>query len=90
MMTEAMIACKGKDQNDSDINPEYDQKKLIRWTIKNLPSLIYLEKYKSKRRNKERNSLQLQNIESVQKSVDSITIAQNSDRDQSQAVKKEE
>ena len=90
MMTEAMIACKGKDQNDSDINPEYDQKKLIRWTIKNLPSLIYLEKYKSKRRYKERNSLQLQNIESVQKSVDSITIAQNSDRDQSQAVKKEE
>ncbi len=90
MMTEAMIACKGKDQNDSHINLEYDQKKLIRWTIKNLPSLIYLEKYKSKRRNKERNSLQLQNIESVQKSVDSITIAQNSDRDQSQAVKKEE
>jgi hypothetical protein len=62
MMTEAMIACKGKDQNDSDLNPEYDLSKLKRWTIKNLPSLIYLEKYNSKRRYKDRNFL---NIDSV-------------------------
>jgi hypothetical protein len=65
MMTEAIISCKGKDQSDSELNPEYDYRKLIRWTIKNLPSLIYLEKYKSKRRYKDRNSLQINNIESV-------------------------
>ena len=49
MLTEAILACRGTELDNSDPKTHYDLERLVEWIQKNLPSLYSLEMMKRHR-----------------------------------------
>lgn len=52
MLTEAILACRGANLENSDPDTEYNPSKMIEWIQKNIPHLYSMEKIKRLRQKK--------------------------------------
>ena len=52
MLTEAILACRGTNLDNSDPDSEYNPSKMIEWIQKNIPHLYSMEKIKRMREKK--------------------------------------